>query len=47
VARWQYGSQICFATFKSGKITKLLITQQGMKPEKISTDFGILRILEI
>jgi len=37
-ARWQHWSQICFATFIQWKITKLLRTQQLLKPEKkIST----------
>ncbi len=33
-ARWQDGSQICFATFIFQKITKLLTTQQLLKLEK-------------
>ncbi len=34
-ARWQHGSQICFATFILCKITKLLKTQQpSLKLEK-------------
>jgi hypothetical protein len=33
-ARWQDGSQICFAIFIWQKIAKLLITQQPLKEEK-------------
>ncbi len=44
-ARWQHGSQICFATFMERKIKKLPITQQPPKLEKISA-FMILGILE-
>ncbi len=44
--RWQHGSYLCFATFISWKITKLLITQQPLKHKKeISTDLESVRIL--
>jgi hypothetical protein len=47
-ARWQHGSQLCFATFTWLKITKLLKKNSPItKPrEKNKHRFGILRILE-
>ncbi len=47
-ARWQQGSQTCFATFIWWKITRLLKTQQPLKLDKKNKHrFGISRILGI
>ncbi len=45
--RWQHCSQICFATFIECKITKLLITQQPLKLEKISTYLESLEVYNL
>jgi hypothetical protein len=36
-ARWQHGSQVCFAAIILEKLSKLLKTQNQQKLEKMST----------
>jgi hypothetical protein len=43
-ARWWQGSKKCFANFVSEILKKMLIMQQPMKAEKISTDLESLEI---